>query len=108
MHSYSRATHIKSHLPESAGLDRGVVEAPDLLTVVPLIEEGEVIHVLYDGPESRKHANASVLHLCLTSPSNWYGADRVRRSNTTRQVKPHINVKLTVADTAEDTAVDSP
>jgi hypothetical protein len=57
-------------LPESAGLDSGVVEAPNLLAVVPLVEEGEMVHILDDGAKSGKHANAAVLDLSLTSPGN--------------------------------------
>jgi hypothetical protein len=58
------------NLPESARLDGGVVEAPNLLTVIPLVEEREMIHILDDRAKSGKHADATVLDLSLASPGN--------------------------------------
>jgi hypothetical protein len=71
------------HLPEGAGLDGGLVEAPHLLALIPLAHEGEGVKVLHDGAGGGEHADAAVLDLSLAGPDH-------------------------VTDGAEDAAVDSP
>ena len=58
------------HLPEGAGLDGGLVEAPHLLALVPLAHEGEGVQVLHDGAGGGEHAHAAVLDLGVAEPGD--------------------------------------
>ncbi len=75
-----------SYLPESTGLDGSIVETPHLLTLIPLVHEGESVQVLNNRAKSSKHADATVLHLSLTGPGYCHN---------TRDNKMLIRVKST-------------
>eukprot|EP00961_Rhodomonas_salina_P255560 3453846-Rhodomonas_salina.1 len=58
----------EEHLPHRARLDGGLVKAPHLLALVPLVHEREGVDILHDGAKRGKHADAAVLDLSLAGP----------------------------------------